>query len=309
MRVLTFCATQRGYRFVQKLTELLPQAEQIVFSFPEDPWEPRYLSDIRELILTKGGQFYESKNVGSKKWTNFWETTSIDLMFAVSWRYLIPPRVYQRSRLGTYVFHDSMLPEYRGFSPTVWAIVNGSDHTGVTMFKIAEKVDEGNIIAQQRVPIGNDDTISIVLDRVTQTYLDVLEQNLSNLVNGTVKPYVQDHSLATYTCKRVPEDNQIDWLSSTSCIFNLIRAVTYPYPGAFTYLNGQKITIWSAERITNPNYYVGRVPGRVIEIHPGKGSVVLTGDGCLLITQVQLEGNEIVSGEEVLNNLSLTLGR
>ena len=309
MRVLTFCATQRGYRFVRKLTELLPQAELVVFSFPEDPWEPRYLSDIRELTLAKGGQFYVAKQVGSKKWNNFWDTVPIDLMFVVSWRFLIPPSVYQRSRLGTYVFHDSMLPEYRGFSPTVWAIVNGLDYTGVTMFKIAEGVDEGNIIAQQRVPITSDDTISVVIDRVTQAYQDVLEQNLRSLIDGTAKLHPQDHSLATYTCKRVPEDNQIDWSNSTSCIYNLIWAVTYPYPGAFTYLNGKKIYIWSAKRVLTPKYYVGKIPGRVVEILPGEGSIVLTQDGCLLITQAQLEGGEIFTGDKILNNLSLTLGR
>lgn len=81
------------------------------------------------------------------------------------------------------------LPEYRGFSPTVWAIINGEDHTGVTLFKIAEEVDAGDIVDQERVPIGPDDTIAVVIERVTQTYLDLLERNLDGLINGTVRLY------------------------------------------------------------------------------------------------------------------------
>jgi methionyl-tRNA formyltransferase len=309
MRIVTLCATRRGCLFVQKLAELAPQSELVVFSFPEEPWEPRYLDDIRELTLAKGGQFFEAKQVGSPRWRQFWESTPVDLMFAVSWRFMIPASVYQRSRLGTFVFHDSMLPAYRGFSPTVWAIINGEDHTGVSLFEIADGVDEGDIIAQKRVPIGPDDTIAVVMERVTQTYLDLLEQNLEDLLRGTALRYPQDHSQATYTSKRLPEDNLIDWTWSTERAFNLIRASTAPYSGTYTHLEGQELRIWSAKRLANGHHYVGRTPGRVVEVRPGEGSAVLTGDGSLLLTEVQIEGGEIVCATDVLNRLSQTLGR
>ena len=309
MRIVLLCATQRGYRFLHKLNELAPEIEPIVFSFSEDPWEPRYMEDIRELTLTSGGQFFETKHVGSRRWAQFWESTPVDLMFVVSWRFMIPAYVYRRPKLGTFVFHDSLLPEYRGFSPTVWSIINGEDHTGVSVFEIADGVDEGDIVAQNCVHIGPDDTIAVIIERVTQTYLDLLEHNFSNLMNGDAQRYPQDHSLATYTCKRLPEDNLINWSAPTESIYNLIRAVTKPYPGAYTCLGGRKIQIWSAKRISNARQYIGRVPGRVVEIRAKEGAVVLTGDGCLLITQLQLEGGKVLSGDLVLNSLSLTLGR
>lgn len=309
MRIVTLCVTRRGYLFIQKLTELAPQSELIVFSSPEEPWEPRYLTDIRELTLTRGGQFFETKQVGSPRWHQFWESTAVDLMFVVSWRFMVPARVYQRPRLGTFVFHDSMLPTYRGFSPTVWSIINGEDHTGVTLFEIADGVDEGDIIAQKRVPIGPEDPIAVVMERVTQTYLDLLEQKLDDLIQGNVPRYPQDHSRATYTSKRLPEDNQIDWTAPTEHIFNLIRAVSNPYSGAYTYLDGQKIRIWSARCVSNARHYVGSIPGRIVEVRPGEGSVVLTGDGSLLLTEVQLDGGEVICATDVLNRLSHTLGR
>jgi methionyl-tRNA formyltransferase len=309
MRIVTLCATRRGYLFVQKLAELAPRAELVVFSFAEVPWEPRYLDDIRKLTLAQGGHFFEAKQVGSSRWGQFWESTPVDLMFAVSWRYMIPASVYQKPRLGTFVLHDSMLPKYRGFSPTVWSIINGEDHTGVTLFEIADGVDEGDIIAQKPVPIGPDATIAAVMEQVTQTYLDLLAQNLDGLLSGTAPRYPQDHSQATYTSKRLPEDNQIDWTGSTERAFNLIRATSTPYSGAYTYLDGQKIRIWSAKRPPNARSYIGRVPGRVIEVRPGEGSLVLTGDGSLLLTEVQLEDGEATCATNVLNHLSQTLGR
>jgi methionyl-tRNA formyltransferase len=308
MRIALLGATRRGLLFLKKLTELLPQCELIVFSFPEDPWEPPFLNDIRSLTLVMGGQFFEAKQVGSKRWRNFWESTAIDLMFVVSWRYLIPSSIFHRPHLGTFILHDSLLPKYRGFAPTVWAIINGEDHTGATLFEISEKVDEGAIVDQERVPIGPHDTIGVVIEHVTQAYLDLLERNLANLLNGTAPRYPQDHTQATYTCKRLPEDDQIDWTASSECIYNLIRAVSMPYPGAYTYLSGEKIRIWAAQRPPTSRRYVGKVPGRVVDIRPNEGTVVLTGDGTLLLTKVQIEGGEIVCASEILKSPRQTLG-
>jgi methionyl-tRNA formyltransferase len=309
MRIALLCATRRGYLFLSKLSELQPQSELVVFSFREEPWEPPFIDDIRTLTLARGGQFFETKQVGHERWMPFWEATPIDLMLVVSWRYMIPARVYHRPRQGTFVFHDSLLPEYRGFAPTVWAIINGEDHTGVTLFEIVEEVDAGNIVDQQRIPIGVNDTISVVIEHVTQGYLKLLERNVNRLLDGSAPRIPQDHSRATYTCKRLPEDNQIDWTMPAERIYNLIRAVSAPYPGAYTYLSGQKVRVWSAQRMSDTRRYVGGIPGRVVEIRPGEGTVVLTGEQALLLTEVQMEGGEIVCAADVFRSLSHTLGR
>jgi methionyl-tRNA formyltransferase len=91
-------------------------------------------------------------------------------------------------------------------------------------------------------------------------------------------------------------------------IYNLIRAVSHPYPGAFTYFQGQKVFVWAAQPIEHGQQYIGRVPGRVVEIKKGKGVVVLTGDGTLLLTQVQVEGAVPKRADEILQSLSSTLG-
>ena len=308
MRVVLCCATRRGYRFLRKLTELLPKGSLIVFSFREEAWEPPFLDDIQELTLSVAGQFFEATHIGETRLASFWESTPVDLMLVVSWRYIIPKSVYLRPRAGTFVFHDSLLPEYRGFAPTVWSILNGERRTGVTLFAISEGVDNGDIIDQKSIEIRPDDTIAEVIESVTDIYVDLLEKNFPQLLAGTAPRRPQDESLATFTCKRLPQDNQIDWNLPTDRIYNLIRASGKPYPGAYTYLNGKKLTIWSAQRLNNFPRYVGRIPGRVVEIRRGEGSVVLTADGCVLLRQIQIEGGEPVCAADVLNRLSQTLG-
>ena len=309
MRIALLCATRRGYRVLQRLIELAPDAELVVFSFREEAHEPPFLDDIRALAEANGAGFHEARQVGAAKWRPLWESTDFDLMLVVSWRYLIPPEVYSRPKRGAFVFHDSLLPAYRGFAPTVWAIVNGEDHTGVTLFEIADEVDSGAIVAQERVPIGEDDTIADVMERVTAAYLPLLTRMLPEMLDGTAPRSAQDVLQATYTCKRLPDDNVIDWKQSTAAIYNLIRATTEPYPGAYTTLNERKLIIWAARRTENARPYVGRVPGRVVEVRPDEGAVVLTGDGALLITRVEYEGESAAIASEVLNSLAHTLGR
>lgn len=309
MRIALMCATQRGYLFLKKLLQLAPDTEIIVFSFREVAWEPPFVDDIRTLAESNGCQFIEARSVASKQLAEFWDSTPIDLLISVSWRYLIPRHIYERAKLGAFVFHDSLLPVYRGFAPTVWAIINGEDHSGVTLFEMAEEVDAGDIVAQRRVPIGEDETIADVMERVTQTYLDLLEENLPNLLTGNAPRTAQDHSLATFTCKWTPEDSEIDWAQSTERIYNLIRASTKPYPGAFTTFKGQKLTIWKAERVSDTRPYVSQVPGRVVEIYPGKGTMVLTGDGRIMLTEAQLGNGEVVCADAILKSVNDTLGR
>lgn len=308
MRIALLCATGRGLRFLQKLIALQPDAELVVFSFREDAHEPPFLDAIRDTAGSAGAHFIETKNVASDKWRDFWDSTPLDLMLAVSWRYLIPAQIYQRPRRGTYIFHDSLLPAYRGFAPTVWALLNGAAQTGVTLFEIADAVDSGPIVGQLPVAIRPDDTIATVMDNVTAAYLHLLETHLSALLDGTAVKTPQDHRQATFTCRRLPADNRIDWTGPTERIYNLIRAVTRPYPGAFTTLNGEKLTVWGARRLPDFPPYIGRVPGRVVQ-HGDEGAIVLTGDGALLLTEVQLGDNEPVHAATVLNSLSLTLGR
>lgn len=303
MRIALFCATARGAAFLRELRALAPDAQLDVYSFREEPWEPPFLDTIAAAAAELHASFREVRAIGADAFHG------CDVLLAVSWRYMIPKDVYSRATKGAYVFHDSLLPEYRGFSPTVWAIANGEDHTGVTILVMAEGVDEGDIVDQRRVPIGAGDTIADVMQRVTATYLELLRANLAKLTTGAADAKPQDHARATYCCKRVPEDNAIDWTRGSAEILDLIRAVTQPYPGAFTTLDGAKLIVWSASALpADARRFVGRIPGRVAGPH-GDGVIVLTGDGGIVVREVQKEGEPRMPAPQVLRKLGTTLGR
>ncbi len=310
MHIVLLCATDRGLQFLGKLVSMLPAGSRLtVVCFREEPVEPPFFEAVKSAATTAGARFFESRNVAGPPMADFWAGENVDLMFAVSWRYMIPREIYDRPKLGTFVFHDSLLPAYRGFAPTVWAIANGEDHTGVTLFRIAEEVDAGDVIAQRRIVIGPDDSIAAVMSAVTATYLVLLGENFAALASGTARATPQNHAAASYTCKRLPGDNALDWAAPTARIYDLIRATGHPYSGATTTLAARPLIVWAAERLTHTKPYAGRVPGRVVEVLPGKGAVVLTGDGALLLTRVQAESGEERCAADVLDSISMTLGR
>lgn len=307
MHIILLGATHRGFRFLQKLRVLCKDDRLTVFSFREDPWEPEYLDQIRGFAEENHAQFFETRNVAAETFAPVWNDP-VDIVFIVSWRYLLPKDLMNRARVAAVVFHDSLLPEYRGFSPAVWAMLNGEERCGVTMFYLEEDVDSGDVIAQEELTIAPEETIADLTEKITRVYLRLLENNINALKSGQAPRYPQDQSRASYTCKRLPEDNLISWQQKTSQIHNLIRAVTHPYPGAYTFYRGSKMTIWSAQPNPVTRRYVGSVPGRVIEVRSGEGVVVLTGDGTLLVQTVQLEDEMEVCAADIIKSITAKLG-
>ena len=211
------------------------------------------------------------------------------------------------ARGGLVVFHASLLPKYRGFAPVNWPLINGERETGVTMFYAAEEMDAGDIIEQRPRAITDEDDAGTLDAWLNETVESMLEENLPRLADGTAPRIAQDHSQATYAIWRSPADGHIDWSRPTREVFNLVRGLTSPYPGAFSTLDGRKLVVWSAEMEREPRTYVGRIPGKVEHIIQGEGVNVLTGDGTLRIKRVQLEGEEPRRADEVIRRLKTRL--
>lgn len=301
-KITLLAATDRGLRVLQTLREAAPDADLTVSSFREETFEPPFFEQIRKTAESLGAGFVE--------WDALKQATQLDcdLLLAVSWRFLVPDELRSSARRGAFVFHDSLLPRNRGFAPTVWSIVNGEPSTGVTLLKMAREADRGDIIDQVEVPMAADEYIDEILKRVTDAYLALLRSNLHALLTGSYRCVPQREHEATHTCKRLPEDNEIDWTLPTRTIWNLIRAASHPYPGAFSDLHGRRLTVWRATPPGGGARYAGRVPGRVVEFGDF-GASVLTGDGILAIQTVEVDGGGEQPAQDVLNRLSFTLGR
>jgi methionyl-tRNA formyltransferase len=207
-----------------------------------------------------------------------------DCVVVSSFDRILPSRILGRCRFVN--VHYAPLPEYRGRANVNWAIINGESETAITIHVIAPGLDAGNILYQQRVPIGPDDTVGDLYARLNETQREVLGETVARYISG-YEGEPQDEAGATYGCTRVPGDGEIDWSCSTRQIYALVRALAPPYPGAHTFLETRRITILRAAPLADAPRYVGRIPGRVIGRSRRDGHVdVLTGDGVLRIHEM-----------------------
>jgi methionyl-tRNA formyltransferase len=208
-----------------------------------------------------------------------------DLIFSFYYRNMIREEILAVPRLGAFNMHGSLLPKYRGRVPINWAIIQGEQSTGVTLHHMVKRADAGDIVDQEAVPIGPDDTAREVFTKAVMAARRVLERQIEAIEAGTAPRRAQDESQATYFGGRKPEDGRIDWTQSAGQIYNLIRAVTQPYPGAFTDVEGKKLFIWWAKPLTD----AGGTPGQVITVDP---LVIATGSGSLEIVNAEWEDDD-----------------
>ena len=205
--------------------------------------------------------------------------------------------------------HYAALPQYRGRANVNWAIINGEPETAITIHAIAPGLDDGNILFQQAIEIGSDDTAADIYSTLNEIQREVLGETVARYLDGF--PGVpQNESQSTYGCSRVPADGEIDWSESTDCIYALIRALSPPYPGAHSYIAARRITIVRASPVQNGRRYVGRIPGRVVGRSRADGYVdVLTGDGMLRVHEVTMaEDRETFPASAVITSTRQTLG-
>lgn len=304
LSILVLCATQRGKLFLATLMTLLPEAKLTVCSFQEEPSEPLFFEEIKNITLKNNHAFYMCKNISK---CNLIDSCVFDIMLCVSWRFLVSEEIYKEMKIGAFVFHDSLLPAYRGFSPTVWSIINGETKTGVSLFKMGAEIDKGFIIDQEEVGIKKTDYIEDVMKNVTSLYIKLLTNNIFNLINSKYEEFIQNESLATYTCKRNEYDNKIDWTANAENVYNLIRATSHPYSGSFCFLENKKIRIWKAEEPDTTKTFVGIIPGKIIGKIKDKGALVLAGDFPLLIKEVQYLNENIVTADKIFSTISQKL--
>jgi len=307
-RVVLLCAGMIGHRALSRLVRELPGWLSGVFSYRVEAPQDVYLERIRALTSEAGVPFWEASNVGARELESAWDELAPDFVFAAKWRTMVPRRVLERARRGFIIFHAALLPKYRGFAPLPWPIINREAKTGVTMFYAADAVDSGDIIDQHEIPLGPEVDVAMLEEAVADNVAAMLVENLPLLAEGTAPRTPQDQSKATYCIWRDPDDGEIDWSRSCEEIDALVRALTYPYPGAFTTLDGRKLVVWKT-RPDRSRPYVGVVPGKVERVVAGSGVNVLAGDGVVQLVEVQLEGEDRRPAWEVITKLKTRLGR
>jgi methionyl-tRNA formyltransferase len=209
------------------------------------------------------------------------------VIYSFSYRYLIPESVLELAPLGSFNMHPSLLPAYRGRAPVNWMIVNGEREAGVTLHQMVARADAGDIVGQRAVAIEDSDNALTLYRKLVPLGVELIDELHQKIVAGTAPRRKMDISKGSYFGRRKPDDGRIDWRWPARRIFNLVRAVTHPYPGAFCYLGGRKLLIWEAT-IGVENGTRGQ-PGRVVSPRADGALEIAAGEGSVMVRIVQLE--------------------
>lgn len=225
-----------------------------------------------------------------------------DFLFSFYYRSMIGWELLAAPGRGALNLHGSLLPRYRGRAPINWVLVNGEIETGVTLHYMDEKPDHGDIVLQRPVPIDPRDTGETLFRKIAAKARLLLRDALPLLAAGTAPRQPQDHALASYFGRRKPEDGRIDWSWPAAKVYNLIRAVTRPFPGAFTTIGGRTLFIWWGVPDDRQPGEAGAPAGSILGPR-GEGVAVAAGAGAVVVTTAQLEGQGEITGATGLGAL------
>jgi len=223
-------------------------------------------------------------------------------LFAVVAFLILPQSVLQIPRLGSVNVHPSMLPRYRGAAPIQWAVIRGEKETGVTIFQLSGRVDAGDILKQERVVIGEDETAGELYERLKVFGANLLVKAIDELDQGVIRPVKQTDEGVTKAPKLEKEDGRIKWEAEAETIRNLIRG-TNPVPGAFTEWQNKVLKIHRAEPVEG----IGK-PGEVIAKDPREGIQIAAGKGAVALLEVQPAGKRAMDGAAFARGYPIEVG-
>lgn len=223
-----------------------------------------------------------------------------DLVVTAAFGQILPKALLDAPRLGCINVHASLLPKYRGGAPIHQAIIDGEKETGVTIMYMAEKLDAGDIIAQQAIAIEADDHTGAMFDKLSIVGRDLLQVTLPSIIAGTNERIVQDETQVTFASNISREQERIDWSKTATEVYNQVRGL-HPWPTAYTTLDGATIKIWWAQPATTSG-----TPGEVVAIHKDYFEIAAT-EGSVAVYDLQPSGKKRMSAEDYLNGVGAKL--
>jgi methionyl-tRNA formyltransferase len=236
-RILFFGYSEVGY---ECLSLLLERGDNVIalITHEDNPHEKIWFKTPALAAREKQIPVFTPEKVNTPEWIERIAALQPDLILSVYYRNMISPKILALPRLGAFNMHGSLLPKYRGRAPINWAVLHGETRIGMTLHRMVRAADAGAIVDQEGVDLGPRDTAEQAFRKVLPCARRILARQIDPLLNGTARETPQDDLEATYFTGRGPEDGRINWPSSSEQIFNLVRAVTDPYPGAFVDIAG-----------------------------------------------------------------------
>lgn len=228
---------------------------------------------------------------------------NLDVLFVIGWSQILHPPALRSAKLGCFGAHASLLPANRGSAPINWALIKGQTQTGNTLMRLSEGVDAGDIVGQKPIPISPFDNIATLYDRVAETNCEMILELLEELDEGSplqARPQRDDGS--PLLPRRRPEHGLLDWAQPACKVYDFIRALTRPYPGAFSEANGTRTMIWRSALlpITGRLAEPGTVLGQLVSDSPDAcGLVVACSEGAVVLLETEDADGKVWSGREL----------
>ncbi|MBK3585045.1 methionyl-tRNA formyltransferase [Streptomyces sp. MBT57] len=301
MRVVMFGYQTWGHRTLQALLDSEHDVVTVVTHPKSEHAYEKIWSDSVADLAEKHGIPVIIRNRPDDELVDRLKEVAPDIIVANNCRTWMPPEIYNLPVHGTLNIHDSLLPAYAGFSPLIWALINGEPEVGVTAHLMDEELDAGDIVIQRSVAVGPTDTTTDLFHRTVDLIAPVTTEALGLIASGQTEFTRQDRSKASFFHKRAEEDIRIDWTWPAQDLERLIRAQSAPYPSAFTFHKGQRLEVVSA--VVSEGRY-GGTPGRIF-YREGDGVVIVAGADArtgrnhgLAITRVRTgDGRELPATE------------
>lgn len=273
-----------------------------VFTHADDAEETIYFESVARLAAENDIPLFAPEDVNHPLWIEQIQAMKPDVLFSFYYRNMICQDILDIVPQGSMNLHGSLLPLYRGRAPINWVLVNGESETGATLHHMTTQADAGDIVIQEKLAIASDDTALTLNEKLCDLSSVMLDKALIDIKAGSATRTAQEESSATYFGKRGPEDGEINWNGSATEACNLVRAVTQPYPGAFTFTGDRKITIWSATVIDET---ADVCPGTITSHTP---LTIACKDGQLRVDFGQSEGGLYSNGSQLAAGMSLITG-
>jgi methionyl-tRNA formyltransferase len=282
-RILFFGYSEVGYECLELL---LARGDNVValFTHEDNPNEKIWFKTPAVAARAKGVPIFTPEKISTPEWLEQIAALQPDLILSAYYRNMISTKILGLARLGAFNMHGSLLPKYRGRAPINWAVLHGESSIGMTLHRMVKAPDAGAIVDQEAVEIGPRDSAEDAFRKALPCARRVLERQIDLLLRGRAKETPQDDAQATYFGGRKPDDGRIDWTQTSVQIFNLIRAVTDPYPGAFTEVGTKRLMVWWAEPESAASQDMEGKPGEILSLDP---LVIATGDGAIELTRTE----------------------
>jgi UDP-4-amino-4-deoxy-L-arabinose formyltransferase/UDP-glucuronic acid dehydrogenase (UDP-4-keto-hexauronic acid decarboxylating) len=272
-----------------------------VFTHNDASSERIWFDSVAEMASRYKIPVFAPDNINHPLWIDRIKELKPDILFSFYYRDMLKPALLNIPPSGCLNLHGSLLPKYRGRCPINWVLVNGEKETGVTLHYMTPRPDDGDIAGRRNIPITDDDTALTLHKKAVQASVSLLDEVLPQIKNGTAARIPQDNSTASYFGGRTPEDGEIDWNQSAESIWNLVRAVTQPYPGAFSFVGGRKYIFWKVSRAAN----TGDIPGTIISTDP---LLISCGKGSVCVEYGQSEDGIYMNGHQLAGQMNLVEG-